>query len=176
LDVSVGMSLDSQAMVAAHELDLAVVLCVHGEADRDADGVVLRRTRFVWAAAESFEPRAGASLPLAFFPAPCVNRRVALEALDGLPVDWHVAFTSSSQSGIRAAVMAGLAITPLTRDDLEPGIVVVDGRYCLPPLPDAEFRLLWGKGEPTLAAQEFGRLVLDAPVERPLRASAATFA
>ena len=176
LDVSVGMSLDSQAMVAAHELDLAVVLCVHGEADRDADGVVLRRTRFVWAAAESFDARAGASLPLAFFPAPCVNRRVALEALDGLPVDWHVAFTSSSQSGIRAAVMAGLAITPLTRDDLEPGIVVVDGQYGLPPLPEAEFRLLWGKGEPTLAAQEFGRLVLDAPVERPLRASAGNFA
>lgn len=67
LDVSVGMSLDSQAMVAAHELDLAVVLCVHGETDRDADGIVLRRTRFVWAAAESFEARTGASLPLAFF-------------------------------------------------------------------------------------------------------------
>jgi len=45
----------------------------------------------------------------------------------------------------------------------------------LAPLPEAEFRLLWGKGEPTLAAQEFGRLVLDAPVERPLRASAAKF-
>ena len=72
--------------------------------------------------------------------------------------------------------MAGLAITPLTRDDLEPSIVVVDGQYGLPPLPEAEFRLLWGKGEPTLAAQEFGRLVLDAPVERPLRASAAQFA
>src|ERR1022692_1426849 len=29
-----------------------------------------------------------------------------------------------------------------TRDDLEPGIVVVDGQYGLPPLPEAEFRLL----------------------------------
>jgi DNA-binding transcriptional LysR family regulator len=171
LDVSVGMSLDSEAMVAAQELDLAVVLCVRPEKERDGggEGIVLRRTRFVWAAAESFEAREGASLPLAFFPAPCVNRRVAVETLDALPVDWHVAFTSSSQSGIRAAVMAGLAITVLTRDDLEPGIAVVDGHYGLPMLPEAEFRLLWGKGERTLAAREFGRLVMEAPVERPLR-------
>jgi DNA-binding transcriptional LysR family regulator len=171
LDVSVGMSLDSEAMVAAQELDLAVVLCVRPQKARDdeGEGIVLRRTRFVWAAAESFEAREGSSLPLAFFPAPCVNRRVAIETLDALPVDWHVAFTSSSQSGIRAAVMAGLAITVLTRDDLEPGIAVIDGRYGLPVLPEAEFRLLWGKGEKTLAAKEFGRLVLDAPVERPLR-------
>ncbi|WP_323119164.1 LysR family transcriptional regulator [Burkholderia alba] len=171
LDVSVGMSLDSQAMVDAQELDLAVVLCPCPDARRTApgDGVVLRRTRFVWAAADTFELRDGTSLPLAFFPAPCVNRRVAISALDGLPIDWHVAYTASSQSGIRAAVMTGLAITPLTSDDLEPGITVVDGRYGLPPLPDAEFRLLWGKGEKTLAVQEFGRLVLDTPGEQPLR-------
>lgn len=169
LDVSVGMSLDSQAMVEAHELDLAVVLCARQQAERDEDDVVLRRTRFVWAAAESLEVREGASLPLAFFPAPCVNRRVAIEALERLSIEWHVAFTSSSQSGIRAAVMSGLAITPLTHDDLEPGIAVIDGRYGLPPLPEAEFRLLWGKGEKTLAVREFGRLVLDTSGERPFR-------
>jgi DNA-binding transcriptional LysR family regulator len=163
------MSLDSQAMVEAHELDLAVVLRARPETEHDEEGIVLRRTRFVWAAAESFELREGGSLPLAFFPAPCVNRRVAIDSLEGLPVDWHVAFTSSSQSGIRAAVMTGLAITPLTYDDLEPGISVIDGQYGLPSLPDAEFKLLWGKGEKTLAVQEFGRLVLDMPGEVPFR-------
>jgi hypothetical protein len=65
--------------------------------------------------------------------------------------------------------MTGLAITPLTYDDLEPGIVVIDGRYGLPPLPEAEFRLLWGKGDKTLAVREFGRLVLDTPAEVPFR-------
>ncbi|MET3234395.1 UNVERIFIED_ORG: DNA-binding transcriptional LysR family regulator [Burkholderia sp. 1263] len=168
LDVSVGMSLDSQRMVDAHELDLAVVLCTRPETD-NREGVVLRRTRFVWAAAESFAMREGASLPLAFFPAPCVNRRVAIDALEGLPVDWHVAFTSSSQSGIRAAVTTGLAIAPFTYDDLEPGITVIDKRYGLPSLPEAEFRLLWGNGEKTLAVQEFGRLVLDTSGERPFQ-------
>ncbi|SAL32547.1 LysR family transcriptional regulator [Caballeronia sordidicola] len=170
LDVSVGMSIDSEAMVDAQELDLAVVLCVRDHKRKSGDeGIVLRRTRFVWVAAESVELREGASLPMAFFPAPCVNRRVAVETLDALAVDWHVAFTSSSQSGIRAAVMAGLGVTVFTRDDLEPGIAVIDGQYGLPALPEAEFRLLWGKGEKTLAAKEFGRLVLDTPVERPLR-------
>jgi DNA-binding transcriptional LysR family regulator len=169
LDVSVGMSLDSQAMVEAHELDLAVVLGARRQVEGDEEGEVLRQTRFVWAAAETFEVRDGASLPLAFFPAPCVNRRVAIEALEGLSIDWHVAFTSSSQSGIRAAVMSGLAITPLTYDDLEPGIAVIDGRYGLPPLPEAEFRLLWGRGDKTLAVQEFGRLVLNTSSGRPFQ-------
>ena len=39
----------------------------------------------------------------------------------------------------------------------------------LPPLPEAEFRLLWGKGDKTLAVREFGRLVLDTPAEVPFR-------
>ena len=70
LDVSVGMNLDLMPMIKAGELDLAVVMT----APDDKEGTPLRRTQFVWVAAETFDVPAGASLPFAFFPSPCINR------------------------------------------------------------------------------------------------------
>jgi len=157
LDVSVGMNLDLLPMIKAGELDLAVVMT---PPDSD-EGTALRRTQFVWVAADSFDVPPGASLPFAFFPAPCINRQVGLAALDGKSVEWHVVFTSQSQQGIRAAVLSGLAITIMTRDDVEPGMRIVDGIYGLPPLSDADFTLLWSTGGKTAAAMEFGKLLQD---------------
>jgi len=159
LDVSVSICLDLRAMVEADDLDLAVVLAMPGS----VQGTVLSQTKFVWVAAETFELPQGASLPLAFFPAPCITRQVALAALDGTAVKWHVVFTSASQQGLRAAMLAGLAITVLTRSDLEPGMKVVDGLYGLPPLPDVDFMLIWSSGGKTPAACEFGQLILSLP-------------
>jgi len=163
MEVSVSMHLDFRAMIRAGELDLAVVMSPPG----CEEGTRLRRTQLVWAAAESFEPKPGASLPLAFFPKPCVNREVASEALDAMALDWHVVFTSASQHGIRAAVLAGLAVTVLTREDVEPGMKIVDGRYGLPPLPSVDFSLIWGENGKTECACRFGQLILEMP-ELPL--------
>jgi DNA-binding transcriptional LysR family regulator len=159
LDVSVSMSLDLRAMIEANELDLAVVMSMTGS----VQGTFLRQAQFVWVAAEGLQFPERSSLPFAFFPAPCINRQVGITALDGTGVQWHVAFTSPSPQGIRAAVLSGLAITVLTRDDLEPGMTVVDGQYGLPSLPKADFTLICGAGGRTPAAREFGRLILDMP-------------
>jgi DNA-binding transcriptional LysR family regulator len=156
LDVSVTTYLDLQAMIEADELDLAVVLRMSGKKDE----LVLRRTKFVWVAAETFEAPQG-SLPLALAPAQCVNRQVGLAALTGTPVEWHVVFTSPSHQGLRAAVLAGLGVTVLTPEDLEPGMKVVDGQHGLPPLPDIDFALAWSQSGETLAAQEFAQMILN---------------
>lgn len=158
LDVTVGTYLDLRALVAADGLDLAVVMSLPGSGD---GGAVLRHTRFVWAAAQAFDFAGDMPLPLAFAPAPCVHRQVGVDALDGTAVDWRVAFTSPSQQGLRAAVLAGLAVTALPQGDLEPGMVVMDGRYGLPPLPDAQFRLIWRDAGKTLAAEAFGQLLVE---------------
>jgi DNA-binding transcriptional LysR family regulator len=157
LDVSVTTYLDLRAMIDADELDLAVVLSMSGN---QREGV-LRRTQFVWVAAETFEPPRGASLPLAMAPAQCVNRQVGLAALEGTAIDWHIDFTSPSHQGLRAAVLAGLGVTVLTLDSLEPGMKVVDGDHGLPPLPRVDFRLAWSREEPTPAVREFARLIVD---------------
>ena len=162
LDVSVSNYLDLRAMIAAGELDLAVVMSLSPEPDL----TILRRTQFVWAAAETFElphGATGATVPLVLQPAPCVNRQVAMTALDGTPVDWYIPFTSPSQQGIRAAVLAGLGITAITREELEPGMKVVSGFYGLPLLPKANFALTWSAGGKTTAAIEFGKMLVSLP-------------
>jgi DNA-binding transcriptional LysR family regulator len=163
MEVSVSMHLDLRAMIRAGELDLAVVMSPPG----CEEGTRLRRTQLVWAAAETFELPAGASLPLAFFPKPCVNRQVAATALDETAIDWHVVFTSASPHGIRAAVLAGLAVTVLTSEDVEPWMRIVDGRYGLPGLPSVDFSLIWSEGGRTECACRFGQLILEMP-ELPL--------
>jgi DNA-binding transcriptional LysR family regulator len=159
LEVNVSMNLDLRAMIDAGELDMAVVISV----PQSERGTVVRRTRLVWVAAEIFTLPPDASVPLAFFPAPCVYRQAGVTELDQTAVKWHVVFTSPSQQGLRAAVLGGLAITVLTSDDLEPGMKIVDGQYGLPPLPGADFSLIWSDGGKTPAACEFGQLILDMP-------------
>lgn len=157
LEVAVSVCLDVRAKVEAGELDLAV-----GVAERGAEvGTVLRETRFCWVAAETFELPAGSSLPLALSPAPCAFRAIATEALTASTVDWHVGFTSANQHGLRAAVLAGLAISMVAREDVCAGMKIVDGQYGLPPLPRAAFVLMWRPGERLPCAGELGRLIVE---------------
>ncbi|MGO4261607.1 LysR family transcriptional regulator [Lysobacter sp. TAB13] len=159
MDISVSMSMDLRQMVEADELDLAVVIALPGGA---AD-TVLRRTRFVWVASDTFDVAPGRSLPFAFFPSPCINRQIGVSALDGTDVEWHVMFTSPSSQGLNAAISAGLGITVMIEDDVLPGMRIVDGQYGLPSLPPAEFVLLRRPGGCTPAVAEFGKLVLELP-------------
>lgn len=59
-------------------------------------------------------------------------RSAAIKALDGASIPWRVAFTSSSLSGIWAAVSAGLGITVRTGVGLPKQLRVLDG---FPELP-----------------------------------------
>ncbi len=60
-------------------------------------------------------------------------------------------------------MLARLAVSILTRDDLEPSMKLVDGQYGLPPLPEAEFTLLSGIGCRSSATGGFARLALELP-------------
>lgn len=160
LDVHVAPWIDLRTMVDSGDLDLAVVLAAEGET---AIGTVLRWTRLVWVASETFTMPSCASLPLALSPVPCFHRQAGVGALDATSVDWHVVFTSPSQHGLHAAVLSGLAITVLPESDVRPGMKIIDGQYGLPPLPEAAFTLIWSSGGKSPAAREFGKLISDMP-------------
>ncbi|MBH1985587.1 MAG: LysR family transcriptional regulator, partial [Burkholderiales bacterium] len=66
-----------------------------------------------------------------------------------------------SQQGLRAAVLAGLAITALPQGDLEAGMIVIDGQHGLPVLPAAQFQLVWRAAGSTAAAEAFGQLLRE---------------
>lgn len=160
LDVTVATYLDLRAQVDADALDMAVVMSLPASQDgNEYEGTVLQPTRFVWAAAATFQLTGDGPLPMAFSPAPCLHRQVGVTALDDAALAWRMAFTSPSQQGLRAAVLAGLAITALPLGDLEAGMVVVDGKYGLPPLPEAAFSLIWNRNGRTPAALAMGHLL-----------------
>lgn len=115
LAVSVRMSLDLNGMIGTGELDLAVVM----EVGDTPDDMLLRSEQLVWAAAETFR-HVRPSLPLALYPPPCINRRVALHALARHKVAWHVALTCPSPDGILGSLRSGLAVTVLGRTGLKP--------------------------------------------------------
>ena len=166
LDVRVNMQLDLRSLINDGELDLAVIMTP----DESKEGTVMRQTQLVWVASESFEVASGAtSLPLAFFPPPCINRSIGVNALNDTNMDWHVVFTSPSQQGISAAILSGLAITVLPEEDMEPGMRIVDGQYGLPPLPKANFTLIWSANGKTPAALEFGQLIME--LSKPVAAT-----
>jgi len=157
LDVHVSTYLDLSTMIAAKELDLAVVLSTAGG---ENGGIRLRRANFAWVAAENFTLSEGASLPLAFHPPNCINRLMGVAALEATSIDWHIAFTSPSEQGLRAAVRSGLAVAVLTRGALDPGMRLLDGDYGLPALPSADFMLIRSGGAASPAARAFGEMLV----------------
>jgi DNA-binding transcriptional LysR family regulator len=158
LDVHVSTYLDLSTMIAAEELDLAVVL---SSAGGENGGIKLRQADFVWVAADGFALPAGASLPLAFHPPNCVNRLVGVAALEATALDWHIAFTSPSEQGLRMAVRSGLAVAVLTRSDVEPGMRILDGDHGLPALPSADFMLIRSRSAASPAARAFGEMLVE---------------
>ncbi|WP_431824156.1 LysR substrate-binding domain-containing protein [Burkholderia sp. F1] len=80
----------------------------------------------------------GEPIPLATFEPPCLMRDHACMVLDHAGLEWRQAFTSSSLSGIWAAVAAGLGITIRTPAGL-PGHLRI--RRDLPPLPQVQLML-----------------------------------
>lgn len=138
LDVVVGTYLELRSMVAAQELDLAIVACAPG----DQEGTPLRPMEFVWAAARGFKLPGSGPLPLAFAPAPCINRQIGTTALAGSAIKWRIAFTSPNMRGLRAAAQAALAITVLTREEVEGELDIAKGQFGLPPLPAATLTLI----------------------------------
>ncbi|KAF1716862.1 LysR family transcriptional regulator [Pseudoxanthomonas yeongjuensis] len=161
LDASISANLDLPALIGTGDLDVAVVISLSAADNPATGGRLLRRARLVWVVAETFEPPRDAPLPFAFYPPPCVHRQVGVRALDEAGIDSHIVFTSHSQEGIHAAVLAGLAISAIAFDDLKAGMKIIDGEYGLPPLPDIDFALVWSSGGKTPASTAFGELICE---------------
>jgi DNA-binding transcriptional LysR family regulator len=158
LDVTVGMSFDLRALLEAGDLDLAVTMDI----DKKRGGIALKSDQLVWVAAETFR-HGRSSLPLAVYPAPCINRQVAVESLAECGIPWHVAFTCASPEGIHAAVLSGLAVSVMERSVMRPGLRIIDKDYNLPKLPVGTFRLFRSTRNQSPAVRAFEKLIVDSP-------------
>lgn len=155
LSVEIGIS--RNLVERLHDGDFDLVLGKRALGDDGGEPVF--RERMNWVAAQDYELNASEPVQLAVFPQPCIYRATALEALTAAGRSWHIVYTCPSLSGVRAAALAGLAITPLASDFVSPELHVLPESAGLPQMPEIEFALYWGKGGESPAARAFGELI-----------------
>ena len=88
--------------------------------------------RLVWIAAPSIKPSADKPLPLICYPEGCVYRERMLKRLAEEGIHWRIAMTTSSFTGIVAAVESGLGVSAFA-ESTAPAQLVVERRK---PWPD----------------------------------------
>lgn len=115
-------------------LDAAIV---QREDDR-RDGETLAHERFGWFAAQGFEHRRGEPLRLAALAPTCGVRNIATQALDAAGIKWTEVFLGGGSLAVHAAVVAGLAIAPLSYRIAPAGTIDVGEAFGLPKLPPSE--------------------------------------
>ena len=110
LDVRADQSVYLRRDLERGELDLALLKRDAGE----KGGIAVWPERVLWVTSKAHpaNPKSE-SVPLIFFPAGCLYRTRAIHAIESAGRSWHMAYTSSSLSGIQAAVAAGLGLSIL---------------------------------------------------------------
>jgi DNA-binding transcriptional LysR family regulator len=110
LDVRADQSVYLRRDLERGELDLALLKRNAGE----KGGIAVWPERVHWVTSKAHPvTRKFESVPLIFFPAGCLYRTRAIHAIESDGRSWHMAYTSSSLSGIQAAVAAGLGLSIL---------------------------------------------------------------
>ncbi|MGH7044142.1 MAG: LysR substrate-binding domain-containing protein [Acetobacteraceae bacterium] len=133
------------------ELDLA--LLSDGTEPRGLVGIALWRGRLVWVTSTRHAPHRLDPLPLALAsPDPLAERRgcdwgrAAIHALEHAGRRFRIAYTSGSQVGTHAPVLAGLAVTVSAQAWLPEGLRPTRPEEGLPGLPDYGIVLVKGRG------------------------------
>jgi DNA-binding transcriptional LysR family regulator len=129
---------------AVHEAALDVILLLGDR--REVPGTELAREKLVWIGARTLAVRSarkgGEPLPLALLEPPCLFRTRALAALDAASIPYRVAYTTTSLTGLRAAVAAGLGLTARIHTVVDRELALTPIRSGLPALRTTSV-LLW---------------------------------
>jgi DNA-binding transcriptional LysR family regulator len=137
---------DSSTLVEslrAGSLDLTLVS--EGHEPPGWPALPLWRGELRWITSERHAPHRQDPLPLALAHQDCSWRRAALSALESAGRRYRVAYTSATQAGTHAPVMAGLAVTVSTLSWLPEGLRLVRAEEGLPRLPDFGITMLQGR-------------------------------
>src|SRR5258707_9568443 len=109
----------------------------------DKTGIAVWAERVHWVTSKS-RPRdtnAG-SVPLIGFPTGCLYRSRAIHALESAGRPWHMAYTSSSLSGIQAAVAAGMGLSILSEMAIQADHRVLTAKDGFAPIDKTEVALV----------------------------------
>ena len=143
LEVTCDLTLNLLERFRAGEFDLVLL---KREPQGPSAGVLVWRETLVWAGRDGFALTDEEPVPLVASPYPCVYRKRAVTALDGIGRAWRAAYTSTSLAGTQAAVLAGLGVTVLPRDMVPRRLRVLGQDSGMPALDDTEIALYRAAG------------------------------
>lgn len=155
VDIQVGRSRWLASALRRGEVDLMVDVAAH----EDFHHVVLRTSPVVWIAGARFHVQPSVPLPLVLIDSGCPFRGMAVEALAQSERAWRAGFQTSTLTGVRAALRAGLGVTPRTIEMLSPDLKVVDQELGLPRLPPISYRLYSRVNDCSDSARKFSTLI-----------------
>jgi DNA-binding transcriptional LysR family regulator len=139
LDVRADQSMNLRRDLDRGELDLALLK----RAANEKGGIAVWPERVHWVTSKShpIDPRAP-SIPLIGFPAGCLYRTRAIHAIEAAGRAWHMAYSSSSLSGIQAAVAAGLGLSILSEMAIQADHRVLTAKDGFAPIDKTEVALV----------------------------------
>jgi len=140
LELTVGVSETLRAALSVGDLDLIFLKRRVGESHGD----LVWREPLIWITARDFDLDPAQPVPLIALAPPALTRSMALAVLERQGRHWYFACTSASQSGVHAAVAAGLGIAPHAQS-LAPAGVRQVADDLLPTLGEIEFVVMAGR-------------------------------
>jgi DNA-binding transcriptional LysR family regulator len=124
------------------ELDLSI--CTDGNAPPGWRSTPLWRGPLMWITSARHAPHRQEPIRLALAHGHCCWRRAAINALEAAGRPYKIAYTSMTQVGTHAPVVAGLAVTVSTLSWLPEGVRPLKPEEGMPPLPDFGIAMLKG--------------------------------
>jgi DNA-binding transcriptional LysR family regulator len=124
VDIVMGPSAQLAPKLDRGELDLTLLTPGCAVAWRAGDRLI-HDEPLVWVGRDGGRAYRERPLPLALAAPGCAWRRAALEALERVGLPYRVAYTSEFYEAEKAAIRADLAIAPLPRSLIEPGLMQV---------------------------------------------------
>jgi len=143
VEVICASSADLVARMRAGDLDLSLIS--DGNEPRGWETVPLWRGPLQWITSTRYAPHRRSPLPLALAGGYCCWRAAALAALERAKVPYRIAYTSATQVGTHAPVVAGLAVTVSALSWLPESLRPLRPEEAPCPLPGFGIRLLPGR-------------------------------
>lgn len=138
VEVSMGRTVEHVPALDAGRFDLVMLTPGTGNGAgavelRD-DDLVLREEPLAWIAREGGRALRCRPIPLAVANEGCAWRKLATEGVRSARLDARIAYVSDFDTGQLAAAQADLAVAPLPRSYLGPGLIELGAREGFPPL------------------------------------------
>lgn len=147
---------DSDTLIKQLE-DGEVDLTLTTETDCPEGAECLTVDDLVWVSGHESQAASMSPLPLAIGSKRCRFRPLVLDALRKQGRDWRCVMEVSNEDATNAAVAAGLAVKSILRNNIPPGLQVLDESAGLPPLPEIGINLYLPPAGGTQLANELAR-------------------